>query len=63
MQDQTHLIGIGRAARSAITGQLGLVQLDQIFGLTACAVECIIDVFGRAFGQRSYDIADIQALS
>jgi len=28
VQDQAHLIGIGRAARSAVTGQLGLVQLD-----------------------------------
>ncbi len=39
MQDEAHLVGIGRAARGAIAGQLGLVALDQVLGLAARAVE------------------------
>jgi hypothetical protein len=46
VQDQAHLIGIGRAARGAITGQLGLVPLDQVLGLPARAVKRIVDVLG-----------------
>jgi hypothetical protein len=33
VQDEAHLVGIGRAARGAIAGQLGLVALDQVLGL------------------------------
>lgn len=56
MQDQARLIGIGRAARGAVTGELGLVQLDQVLGLPARTVERVIDVLGRAFGQLFFHL-------
>lgn len=43
---EAHLIGIGRAALGAITGELGFVQLDQVPSLSARAVELDIDVLG-----------------
>jgi hypothetical protein len=60
MQDEAHLVGIGRAARGAIAGQLGLVALDQVFGLAAHR-ERVVNVLGRAFCQRGDDIADVHA--
>jgi hypothetical protein len=48
VQYQAHLIGIGRAARGAIAGELRLVALDQVLGLTTRAVERVIDVLGRS---------------
>jgi len=59
VQDQPHLVGVGRAARGAIAGELRLVAFDKVFGLTTRTVERIIDMLGRAFGQRSDDIADV----
>ena len=44
VQDQPHLIGVGRAARGAIAGQLRLVALDEVLGPAARAVERIIDM-------------------
>jgi len=32
VQDEAHLVGIGRAARGAVAGELALVQLDQVLG-------------------------------
>lgn len=43
---EAHLIGIGRAALGAITGELGFVQLDQVPSLSARALERDIDVLG-----------------
>jgi hypothetical protein len=40
---------------------LGLVQLDQVLGLAALAVEGVVDVFGRASGQTGDDEADVEA--
>src|SRR3546814_991510 len=55
------LIGIGRAARCSVAGELGLVALDQVLGLTTRAVERVVDVLGRSCCQRGDDIADVHA--
>src|SRR3546814_10969343 len=54
-------IGIGRAARGSVAGELGLVALDQVLGLTTRAVERVVDVPGRSCCQRGDDIADVHA--
>ena len=41
-QVQPHLIGQRRAATGAVGGKLGFVQLDQVLGLAARAVETLI---------------------
>ncbi len=61
MEEQPHLVGIGRAARSAIALQLSLVQLDEVLGLATGAVERVLDVFGAASLERGNDEADIEA--
>ena len=48
VEEQPHLVGIGRATRGAVALQLGLVQLDQVLGLATGAVERVVDVFGAA---------------
>ena len=37
------------------------MALDQVFGLAARAVKRVVDMLGRAFGQRGDDVADIHA--
>ena len=37
------------------------MQLDEVFGLAAGAVECVVDVLGRALLERGDDVADIHA--
>jgi hypothetical protein len=39
VEDEADLVGERRAATGAIGGELGLVQLDQVLSLSACAVE------------------------
>jgi hypothetical protein len=39
---------------------LGLVQLDQVFGLAALAVDGLVEMRGRV-GQRGDDAADVEA--
>ena len=48
MQDKPHLVGERRAATGAIGRQLRLVLLDQVLGLSAGAVDCLINVLGIA---------------
>src|ERR1700757_4548792 len=43
VEDEADLVGERRAATGAIGGELGLVQLDQVLGLSASAIEVIID--------------------
>jgi hypothetical protein len=38
MQDQAHLVGERAAAAGAVRGELSLVQLDQVLGLAAGAI-------------------------
>ena len=39
VEDEAHLVGVGRSARGAVAVQLALVKLDQIFGLTPGAID------------------------
>ena len=45
VQDEAHLIGDWRATRCAIGGKLRFVQLDQVLGLTARAIEAVVKPF------------------
>ena len=61
VQDQAHLVGIGRPARGAVAGKLALVQLDQIFGIAPRAVIDLVQVFRAGRGQRGDDGSDVHA--
>ena len=62
VQKQPHLIGQRRAATGSIGGKLGLVQLDQVLGLAAGAVEAFIQPPRSAAPDVGDDIADIETL-
>jgi len=59
VQHETDLIGDGGTTGRSIGGQLGLVQLDQVLGLTARAIEAVVDPFWRAMINIGDDEADI----
>jgi len=61
MQDQAKLVGPRIAARGAIGGELGLVQLDEVFHLAASAVNRLIEMLCAAL-ERGDDVADVEAL-
>lgn len=66
VQDEAQSLGgVRRPARCAVTGNLGLVQLDQVLGLPARAVEHVLHllglILGLTFGQRRDDVANIDA--
>ena len=61
VEDEAHLVGVGRSARGAVAFQLGLVELDQVFGLTPGAVERVVDPLGTAVLERGDDEADVEA--
>ena len=46
MQDQAHLFGERTAAAGAIGDELGLVQLNQVFGLAAGAINRLVNMLG-----------------
>ena len=60
MQNQAHLIGSRALAGRALGGQLHLVQLDQVFGLAARAINLLVEMLGFT-RQRSDDVAGIVA--
>ena len=60
MQNKPHLIGERRTTGSAVRRQLAFVQFDQIFHLSARAIERVVDMFWRAIGDVGDDVADIQ---
>src|SRR5260370_7516651 len=60
MENEPELIGAGAAARGPVRGELGLVQLDEVLGLAARAVDRLIEMLSRAFERRD-DIARIEA--
>ena len=62
VQDEPHLIGERRAAAGAVGGELGLVQLDQVLGLAARAVETGIEPLGGAGADVGDDVADIETV-
>ena len=49
MENEADLVGKRRTATGAIGGKLGLVQLDQIFGLAARAIQAVVDPFTLGF--------------
>ena len=59
MENEADLVGQWRATTGAIRSELGLVQLDQVLGLTAGAVEDSVDVLGRAGFEIGDDEADV----
>jgi len=61
VQDQPHLIGAWRAARGAVAFELGFVQLDEVFGLAARAVELGVKLLGHAGFEAGHDVANVQA--
>jgi hypothetical protein len=60
VQDEPHLVGRGGPAAGAVGGELGLVQLDQVLGLPAGAVEVGIEPFGRPAGDVGDHVADVE---
>ncbi len=62
MQDEPHLVGERAAAAGAIGGELSLVQLDQVLGLTSGAVERVVDMLGRSGLDAGHDEAYVEAL-
>src|SRR6476620_7547240 len=48
VENESDLIGERRTATGAIGGKLRLMQLDQIFGLAARAIQAVVDPLGRA---------------
>lgn len=63
VEDEAHLVGIGGSARGAIALQLGLVELDEVFGLATSTIERVVDVLGATKLDRGDDEADIEAHS
>ena len=61
MENEADLIGEWRAAAGAIGRELALVQFDQVLGLTAGAVEDLVDVLGCACSEAGNDEADVDA--
>jgi len=62
VQDKPHLIGQRAAAAGAVGSELSLMQFDQVLCLTACAVQRLVDVFGRSGLDAGDDEADVEAL-
>jgi hypothetical protein len=48
VENEADLIGERRTAAGAIGGELRLMQLDQILGLAARAIQAVVDPLGRA---------------
>jgi hypothetical protein len=59
MEHETDLVGERRTATGAIGGELRLMQLDQIFGLAARAIQAVVDPLGRADIEAGDDEADV----
>jgi hypothetical protein len=56
------LVGERTAAAGAIGGELSLVQLDQVLGLAAGAIDRLVDMLGRSGLETGDDEADIEPL-
>src|SRR5689334_6638355 len=62
MQDQAHLVGERAAAAGTIGGELSLVQLDEVLGLAAGAINRLVNMLGRSGLETGDDEADIEPL-
>src|SRR5665647_1704657 len=61
VENEADLIGERRTAARAIGGELCLMQLDQILGLAARAIQAVVDPFGRADIEAGDDEADVES--
>ena len=61
MKHETDLVGVRRTATRAVGGELRLMQLNQVFGLAACAIQALVDPLGRADIEAGDDEADVEA--
>ncbi|KLC53887.1 hypothetical protein XP2010_14965, partial [Xanthomonas perforans] len=61
MQHEAHLVGGGFRHEVRSGGELALVELDQVLGLAAGAVELGIEPFGRAGFDVGDHVADVEA--
>ena len=60
VQDQPELVGERALAGDPVRGELALVQLDQVLGLAAAAVDVFVEM-ARLAAERGDDIAGIEA--
>src|SRR4051794_26472475 len=60
MEHETDLVGERRTATGAIGGELRLMQLDQILGLAARAIQAVVDPLGRADIEAGDDETDVE---
>src|ERR1700732_4970827 len=60
MEHETDLVGERRRATGASGGELRLMQLDQILGLAARAIQAVVDPLGRADIEAGDDEADVE---
>jgi hypothetical protein len=60
MEHETDLVGVRRTATGAIGGELCLMQLDQILGLAARAIQAVVDPLGRADIEAGNDETDVE---
>src|SRR5450631_2506522 len=61
VENEADLIGKRRTAARAIGGELRLMQLDQILGLAARAIQAVVDPLGRADIEAGDDESDVEA--
>lgn len=61
VQNQPHLVGSGVPAGGAVGGELALVQLDQVHGLSAGAVQLGVEPCGRAGRDVGDPVANVEA--
>ena len=47
MENEPELVGAGVAARGSVRGQLGLVQLDEVLGLAAAAIDRLVEMLAE----------------
>lgn len=59
VENEADRFGERRTATGAIGGKPRLIQLDQIFGLAAHAIESVVDPLGRADIEADDDKADM----
>src|SRR5450432_168173 len=62
VENEADLVGERRAAAGAVGGELGLVQFDQVLGLSAGAIETVVNPLGRADAQAGDDVTDVEPL-
>ena len=60
MQDQAHLVRERRATGGSVGGELGFVEFDEVFGLSAGTVEHGVDRLGATGGHVGHDKASVE---